>query len=70
MQVIYEQSVLARISDVANDVRLSGKKIKKIFLSTTEMDELCKELGGQSSGIFDYRIIPFKDFLVIESMLK
>ena len=70
MQVIYEDSVLSKISDVANEARLSGKTVKKIFLSTVEMDELCRELGGQSVGTFDYRIIPFKDFLVIESMLK
>ena len=70
MQIVYEDSVLSKISDAVNDARLCEKKIKKIFLNTTEMDELCKELGGQSSGTFDYRVIPFKDFLVVESMLK
>lgn len=70
MQVFYEDSVLSKISDAVNDARLSGKKIKKIFLSTNEMDELCVELGGQRAGKFDYRIIPLEGFLVVESMNK
>lgn len=70
MQVIYEDSVLSRISRIVEDARDSGRKIKKIFLSTNEMDELCVELGGQRAGKFDYRILPLEGFLVVESMNK
>ena len=70
MQVIYEDSVLSRISRIVEDAGDSGRKIKKIFLSTNEMDELCVELGGQRAGKFDYRIIPLEGFLVVECMNK
>ena len=70
MQVVYEDSVLSRISSIVEDARGSGRKIKKIFLSTNEMDELCVELGGQRAGKFDYRIIPLEGFLVVESMFE
>lgn len=70
MQVIYEDSVLSRISRTVEDAGDSGRKIKKIFLSTNEMDELCVELGGQRAGKFDYRIIPLEGFLVVECMNK
>lgn len=70
MQVVYEDSILSRISRTVEDAGDSGRKIKKIFLSTNEMDELCVELGGQRAGKFDYRILPLEGFLVVESMNK
>jgi len=68
MQVIYEDSVLSKIYSTVEDARGSGRKIKKISLSTNEMDELCVELGGQRAGKFDYRILPLEGFLVVETM--
>lgn len=67
MKIVYEPSVMIQIQNAQIKAELEGKKISRIELTSKEMDELVKELGGECPRMnFCPRTVPFKQFKVVE----